>query len=109
MLKSAYIVALATGVILIFASLLSGPALQMPLLLTGCSMLYFLLTFKDKILPETKEFIRNPRGLFFVLSVLLCLSYLFFGAEGWMVKILVGLLMLVILIHRYLVKPPEDK
>ncbi|MGL4332602.1 MAG: hypothetical protein ACRCSR_07410 [Bacteroidales bacterium] len=101
MIKTTYIIAIAIGVAFIFASLLTGPVMQMPLLLIGCSMLYFLLTVKDKILPETKDYIRNPMGLFFVLSVLLCVSYLFFGTAGWIMKVLVGILMLTIIAHRY--------
>lgn len=101
MIKTTYIIAIAIGVAFIFASLLTGPVMQMPLLLIGCSMLYFLLTVKDKILPETKDYIRNPMGLFFVLSVLLCVSYLFFGTAGWIMKVFVGILMLTIIAHRY--------
>lgn len=101
MIKTTYIIAIAIGVAFIFASLLTGPVMQMPLLLIGCSMLYFLLTVKDKILPETKDYIRNPMGLFFVLSVLLCVSYLLFGTAGWIMKVLVGILMLTIIAHRY--------
>lgn len=101
MLKTTYIIAIAAGVAFIFASLLTGPVMQMPLLLIGCSALYFLLTVKDKILPETKDYIRNPMGLFFVLSVLLCVSYLFFGTAGWIMKVIVGIMMLTIIAHRY--------
>ena len=104
MVKTTYIIALVIGVAFIFASLLLGPVMQMPLLLIGCSSLYFLLTYKDKILPETKDYIRNPVGLFFVLSVILAVSYIFFGTAGWIVKLIVGLLMLVIILHRYQIK-----
>lgn len=101
MLKTTYIIAIAIGVAFIFASLLTGPVMQMPLLLIGCSALYFLLTVKDKILPETKDYIRNPLGLFFVLSVLLSVSYILFGTASWIIKLLVGILMLTIIAHRY--------
>lgn len=109
MIKTTYILAIAVGVAFIFASLLLGPVMQMPLLLTGCSMLYFLLTIKDKILPETKDYIRNPVGLFFVLSVILCISYIFFGTAGWIIKVLVGVLMLAIIAHRYWYKKKQNK
>lgn len=101
MLKITYIIAIVIGVAFILASLLMGPVLQMPFLLLGCSMLYFLLTVKDQILPETKDYIRNPIGLFFVLSIIFCVSYLFFGSASGIVKVLVGILMVAIIFHRY--------